>query len=47
MTVLPETGASAFDRMLVSLFLAIFLTGFMAMLIGYEALPRQILKKIK
>jgi len=47
MTVLPETGASAGDRMLLSLFAALFATGALMLLAGYEMLPRKLLSKIR
>ena len=47
MTVLPATGASMFDRMLLSLFAALMLTGALMLLAGYEMLPKAILRKIR
>ncbi len=45
--VLPNTGMSALDKMLFSLFSAFLLTGLVTLSIGYEILPKKILEKLE
>ncbi|OGN04928.1 MAG: hypothetical protein A2831_02640 [Candidatus Yanofskybacteria bacterium RIFCSPHIGHO2_01_FULL_44_17] len=43
---LPDTGASMIDRLLMSIFLSVFVTGAIMVLMGYEKLSTPILRKI-